>query len=156
MTDIVSPETRSRMMAGIRCKNTKPEMIVRRELHRRGFRYRIHAAKLPGKPDLVFPSRHAVIRVHGCFWHGHDCPLFRMPQSRREFWQQKIDRNRARDAEVLDELLLTGWRVMTVWECALKGSLRKSPEEVADICAAWLEDSGKQTGEIAGGCRKGT
>lgn len=85
MTDIVDPQTRSRMMAGIRGKNTRPEMLIRSGLHRLGYRYRLHGAKLPGKPDLVFAKRKAVIFIHGCFWHGHDCHLYRTPKSRTEF-----------------------------------------------------------------------
>lgn len=118
--DIVSPEKRSRMMAGIRGKNTGPEMIVRKELFRRGFRYRLHAKQLPGKPDLVFPKYRTVIQVNGCFWHGHDCSLFKWPKSNREFWKKKIGSNIERDRRNLGNLEKEGWRVITVWECALK------------------------------------
>ena len=90
MPDIVSPEVRSRMMSGIRGRDTKPELVLRRGLHALGFRYRISPKDVPGKPDMVFPRYHAVILAHGCFWHGHDCHLFRWPSSRREFWRAKI------------------------------------------------------------------
>ena len=102
LTDIVDEQTRSRMMAGIRSRNTRPELIVRKGLHARGFRYRLHARGLVGRPDMVFRKYGAVIFVHGCFWHGHDCSLFRLPGTRSDFWQKKIGRNRERDSEVID------------------------------------------------------
>ncbi len=111
MADIVSRETRSRMMAGIRSRDTKPELAIRRALHAMGYRYRLHG-KLPGRPDLVFPSRNAVIFIHGCFWHGHDCPLFRLPGSRTSFWTTKIDGNRRRDAAALEALAAAGGDVL--------------------------------------------
>jgi DNA mismatch endonuclease (patch repair protein) len=98
MADVVTPDVRSRMMSGIRSTGTRPEMILRRGLHRAGFRYRLHVRNLPGKPDLVFPRYNAVIFAHGCFWHGHDCHLFKWPSTRRDFWQAKIARNRVVDA----------------------------------------------------------
>lgn len=127
-------------MAGIRGKDTRPEMILRRGLHAKGFRYRLHSAALPGKPDLVFPSRKAVILIHGCFWHGHDCPLFRWPGSRTDFWRHKIEANRARDRLHLKALRARGWRVLTIWECALKGRDRHTPEDVINAAAAWLRN----------------
>ena len=136
--DTVSPEVRSRMMAGIRGSNTKPELAVRSALHRRGFRFRLHRRDLPGKPDLVFPRHKAVILVHGCFWHGHDCHLFKWPKTREDFWREKIASNAARDRRQLEKLKEAGWRVATVWECALKGRARLPIETVADACAAWL------------------
>lgn len=137
MADVVDPATRSRMMAGIRGKNTKPELMIRKALHARGFRYRLHC-KLPGKPDLCLPKYKAVILVHGCFWHGHDCHLFRWPSTRPEFWREKIARNRAVDARAEEALLAKGWRVATVWECALKGRERLPLDEVIARCADWL------------------
>lgn len=138
MGDIVTPEVRSRMMSGIRGTNTKPEMVLRKGLHALGFRFRLHDRSLPGTPDLVFPKYHAVLFAHGCFWHGHDCHLFRWPSSRQEFWQTKITRNRevdARSARLLEE---AGWRQGVVWECALKGRERLPLEEVIGTCAGWL------------------
>lgn len=138
MGDIVTPEVRSRMMSGIRGTNTKPEMVLRKGLHALGFRFRLHDRSLPGTPDLVFPKYHAVLFAHGCFWHGHDCHLFRWPSSRQEFWQTKINRNRevdARSARLLEE---AGWRQGVVWECALKGRERFPLEEVIGTCAGWL------------------
>jgi DNA mismatch endonuclease, patch repair protein len=122
LADVVDAATRSRMMAGIRGKDTKPEMIVRRALHARGFRYTLHNRKLPGSPDLCFPKYRAVIFVHGCFWHGHECELFQWPKTRQEFWQEKIGANRKRDRRVVRELRRQGWRVITVWECAVKNA----------------------------------
>jgi DNA mismatch endonuclease (patch repair protein) len=126
-------------MAGIGPVNTKPELIIRRGLHALGYRYRVHFRELPGKPDLVFPSRRAVIFVHGCFWHGHDCPLFRWPTTQPEFWRTKITGNIARDRTTAELLVSQGWRVLNVWECALKGRSRLAPSEVIGLCAAFLE-----------------
>ena len=111
------------MMSGIRVAGTEPELVVRRFLHHRGFRYRLNAADLPGRPDLVLPKYRAVIFVNGCFWHAHaGCPLFRLPKSRREFWQKKLMANRARDTRNCSELSEQGWRVATVWECVTRGN----------------------------------
>lgn len=121
MADIVDSATRSRMMSGIRGRNTKPEILVRSMLHRHGFRFRLHVRELPGRPDIVLPRYHAAIFVHGCFWHGHDCPLFRLPGTRADFWRDKIARNRANDQKAKDALLAAGWRVGVVWECAIRG-----------------------------------
>ena len=124
MVDIVDAATRSRMMSGIRGRNTKPELLIRSLLHRRGFRFRLDARDLPGRPDIVLPRYGAVIFVHGCFWHGHDCPLFKWPQTRPDFWREKIGRNRANDERSRAALLAAGWRVGVVWECALRGANR--------------------------------
>lgn len=129
-------------MAAIRGADTKPEMLVRKGLHARGFRYRLHDRRLPGRPDLVFPARRAVVFVHGCFWHGHDCPLFVMPKTRTEFWQGKIAANRARDDAALAALRETGWRTGIVWECGLKGPQRLGADAVIDSLSAWLSSDG--------------
>ncbi len=149
MTDIVDRETRRRMMAGIRNKNTAPEMTVRRGLHAMGFRYRLHDKKLPGKPDLVFPKYSAAIFVNGCFWHGHGCHLFKWPSSRPSFWAKKISGNRKRDAETRRALQSTGWRVLVVWECALKGKARLRAGDVLGEIGGWLA-SGSGFREIRG------
>ena len=149
MPDIVDTETRSRMMAGIRGKDTKPEMAVRRGLHQLGFRYRLHDRRLPGKPDLIFSRFRAVVLVHGCFWHGHDCPLFKWPSSRIDFWRDKIEGNRARDARTSHLLDDAGWRIMTVWECALKGRGCKNESDVVQAVASWLT-TGTGNSEIRG------
>ncbi len=138
MADIVAPEVRSRMMAGIRGKDTKPEIILRKGLHAAGFRYRLHDRSLPGKPDMVFPRHRAVLFAHGCFWHGHDCHLFKWPASRPEFWTAKITRNREVDARSEQALAAAGWRLGIVWECALKGRTRLPLGEVLEACVRWL------------------
>ena len=127
MVDIVSAETRSRMMSRIRARDTLPELTVRRYLHARGFRYRLDDRRLPGRPDIVLRKWKTVIFVHGCFWHGHpDCRFFRMPDMRRDFWSTKIDANVARDQRNMGLLLESGWRVAVVWECALRDELEGS------------------------------
>lgn len=136
-------------MAGIGPANTKPEMMVRRALYARGYRYRLHARNLPGKPDLVFPGRKAVIFVQGCFWHGHDCHLFRLPGTRTEFWRDKIAGNVERDSRVREQLAASGWRVLDIWECALKGRSRIAFEDVMMKCIQWL-DSDRQRDQIRG------
>lgn len=140
MTDIVDKATRSRMMSGIRGKNTKPEVLVRKALHAAGFRFRIHVDTLPGKPDIVLPRYRAVIFVHGCFWHGHDCAYFRLPQSNTAFWQAKIEANRLRDLRSIDQLKGKGWKVLVLWECAVrhrKGNTER-PGEIIRSIADWL------------------
>jgi DNA mismatch endonuclease, patch repair protein len=149
MADNVPPDVRSRMMAGIRSKNTKPEMILRRGLHALGLRYRLHVKELPGHPDLAFPSRRAVLFAHGCFWHGHDCHLFVWPKTREEWWRAKIGHNQGLDGRTVETLSAAGWRVGIVWECALKGRSRRSANFVIESCAAWLRSS-EQDFEIRG------
>jgi DNA mismatch endonuclease (patch repair protein) len=149
MADVVSPEKRSEMMSGIRGKDTKPELLIRKSLHSRGFRYRLHDSKLPGKPDLAFPRYKAVIEIHGCFWHGHDCHLFKWPSSRKAFWKGKITGNMERDRKNHAALEQLGWRILTIWECALKGRTRKPLDDVIEQTASWLR-SGKSNSEITG------
>ena len=154
MADIVTPQVRSRLMAGIRGKDTKPELLIRKGLHQLGFRYRLHTRKLPGKPDLLFPKYRAVIFVHGCFWHRHRCNLFKWPATRKKFWRNKIESNRKRDIRVRKELARKGWRILVVWECALKGTARLPEEVVIRQCVSWLTKS-VSSGEIAGRRRAG-
>ena len=119
--DTLRPKERSHIMALVRSKNTKPEMVVRRLVHRLGYRYRLHRRDLPGTPDMAFPSRHAVIFISGCFWHRHKCPNGRrLPKSRKKWWREKLERNRKRDQAQQRKLYRMGWRVMVVWECQLK------------------------------------
>lgn len=141
MADVVTPEVRSRMMAGIRGANTKPELLLRKGLHARGFRFRLHDKSLPGKPDIVLPRYRAVIFAHGCFWHGHGCHLFKWPKTRAEFWRQKIATNREVDARAEAALRVAGWRQAIVWECALKGRTRLPFEEVLSSCSDWLKSN---------------
>ena len=147
MTDIVDQATRSRMMSGIKGKNTKPELIIRKSLHAKGFRFRLHVRDLPGKPDLVFPKYGAVLFVNGCFWHGHGCKYFKVPGTRTEFWFEKISSNRERDERNTALLITAGWRVFTVWECAVRSAIAShSIPALADRIGSWLV-SGCQTGE---------
>jgi DNA mismatch endonuclease, patch repair protein len=149
MADIVDAVTRSRMMSGIRGKNTKPEITIRKAIHRLGLRYRIHSAHIPGKPDMVFPGVRAVIFVNGCFWHGHDCKYFKLPSTRPEFWSTKIAANKARDLVVRTELENTNWRHLTIWECAIRGQKSEAAVKVAAQAVRWLR-SKSQRGEIKG------
>ena len=114
LADVHDRQTRSRNMAAIRGADTKPELIIRRGLHARGFRYSLHNRKLPGRPDLVLPKYRAVIFINGCFWHGHGCPLFKWPKSREDFWREKINGNVERDGKNLQRLSAAGWRIATV------------------------------------------
>lgn len=129
--DTRTPATRSRIMSAVGTRNTGPELLVRRILHRLGYRFRLHSKKLPGKPDIVLPARRKIVLVHGCYWHGHDCPKGRLPKSRLDYWGPKIIRNRARDQEVIERLNALGWQVLVVWQCEtkdiepLKSRLRK-------------------------------
>ena len=142
MTDVLTPAQRQLNMSRIRGKDTKPEMLLRRALHAKGFRFRLHRRDLPGSPDLVFPKFRSVILVNGCFWHGHDCPLFKLPATRTEFWFSKIEGNRARDKRVLEELTSAGWRTLVVWECAIKGPQRRPIDQVVSSVITWLMSSG--------------
>jgi DNA mismatch endonuclease, patch repair protein len=138
LVDIVNPAKRSEMMAGIKGKNTKPEILVRKLLHAMGFRFRLHTTGLPGKPDIVLAKYKTAIFVQGCFWHGHEsCAIFRLPKSRTEFWRDKIGGNLVRDKRSKDDLIWQGWKVIYVWECAIKGRMRLKEEQLKlKICEA--------------------
>ena len=148
---------RSRMMASVRTSGTKPELLVREALLAAGYRYRLgenyrtSGRKLPGKPDIVLPGRKAVIFVHGCFWHRHDCHLFVWPKTRVEFWEHKLNANHARDIEQRRELIEQGWRVGTVWECALRGREQVSQEQLILRLTRWIEGAKPRCIEISGG-----
>lgn len=136
--DPLTPEQRRLCMSRIRATDTKPELIVRQGLHALGLRYRLHDRDLTGTPDLVFPRYRALLFIHGCFWHGHDCPLFKLPASRTDFWKAKIGRNQSRDTEALAALNADGWRTLVVWECAMRGRSRLPLEEFLGRCFNWI------------------
>lgn len=129
--DIVKKSVRSRMMSGIRGKNTKPELVVRRYLHASGLRFRLHKRGLPGRPDLVLARWNVVVFVHGCFWHGHDgCRYFRVPGTRTDFWVKKIGGNAERDVRTERQLRELGWRVIVIWECAIRNNREEALREL--------------------------
>ncbi len=138
MNDIVDKDTRSRMMSGIKSKNTKPEILIRSLLHKDGFRFRIHVNELPGKPDLVFKKYNAVIFIHGCFWHKHDCKYFKWPKSRNEFWNDKLNKNSENDKKNLKKLLNSGWRVCVIWECSIREA-KKHMNPLKEKIETWLK-----------------
>lgn len=138
MADIVDAATRSRMMANIRGRNTKPELFIRSALHRAGFRFRIHVGTLPGRPDLVLKKHSAIIFVHGCFWHGHNCHYFRWPTTRQAFWKEKIEATKVRDQHNLLALQEAGWRVMTIWECGLRDQNEAARQKLVGKLCQWL------------------
>lgn len=117
LVDTRTPEQRRYIMQSVGQKNTGPELVLRRALHKLGYRFRLHVQKLPGRPDIVFPSRRKVIFVHGCFWHGHNCSKGRLPKSRVDYWMPKIEGNKARDDRVISELKKEGWESLIVWQC---------------------------------------
>lgn len=136
MVDVVDKATRSRMMAGIKGKNTKPELMLRRALHRMGFRYRLHVTGIPGRPDIVLPRYRAVIQVQGCFWHRHEnCSFATTPASNMPFWDVKFGETIKRDQRNLKAVRQLGWRVAIVWECSIK---KDGAENIARTIAAWL------------------
>lgn len=147
--DTVDRETRSRIMASVRQKNTGAETLLRSALHTAGLRYRLHDRTLPGSPDLVFSMYRAVIFVHGCYWHSHGCYKSTVPRSHHEFWQDKFEANRERDERNVKLLCEQGWRVLTVWECILKGKIAEPVKDVAESVKAWL-NSDEVLGEIPG------
>lgn len=148
MSDVVSRDTRSRMMSGIRGKNTKPELIVRKSLFAAGFRFRLHRRDLPGVPDVVLPGKRVVIFVHGCFWHVHaGCKNAKLPSSRQVFWDEKLGRNVERDKEHIDALVGLGWRVLVVWECATRGMGADSP--LSSAIVSWIGGA-EARGELSG------
>ncbi|MEE2526496.1 DNA mismatch endonuclease Vsr [Hyphobacterium sp. HN65] len=140
MADIVNKETRSKMMAGIGHKDTKPELVLRRGLHAKGYRFRLHDKCLPGKPDIVLPKYKSAIFVHGCFWHRHPgCKFATTPRTRAEFWAKKFDENVARDLRNSEALAELGWRVHVVWECELKAL---ALEETLKAVSNWISKEG--------------
>lgn len=146
MVDVVSPADRSRMMAGIKGKNSQPELLVRRLLFASGYRFRLHRRDLPGTPDIVMPGRKVVVFVHGCFWHLHQgCRYAKMPATRPDFWKAKLETNVERDRRSVEKLHALGWRVLCVWECSMRDAKTAAGLQVA--MSSWIESS-EQLGEI--------
>jgi DNA mismatch endonuclease (patch repair protein) len=147
--DVHNKEARSRNMAAIGSRNTRPEIWLRKKLHARGYRYRLNDHSLPGKPDLVLRKYKAVIFVHGCFWHLHQCSLFKWPGTRAEWWRKKLEDNRLRDQQQIAALEALGWRTLIVWECAIKGRHKWVEEVLVDRISQWLQ-SESVSAELAG------
>ncbi len=152
MVDVVSTKKRSQMMAKIKGKNTKPELLIRKALHKKGFRYKLHDKSISGKPDIIFPKYKSLIFINGCFWHGHDCHLFKWPSSRPEFWKDKITKNKERDRKNY-KILSSKWRILVIWECSLKGKHKITFDELINDVILWLQ-SEQNNKEITG--HKGT
>lgn len=149
--DIVDRSTRKRMMAGIRVKNTKPEMLVRKALFAAGFRFRLHRADLPGAPDIVLPGRKIAVFVHGCFWHWHKgCRFFKLPASNTKFWRTKLQRNVERDGRCTSALRAAGWRVLVVWECATRDKTIEQLSAILCHSIARAEPFGEISASIPG------
>lgn len=151
MADVVDAATRSRMMSGIRGRDTRPEMVVRRALFAAGFRFRLHRRDLPGAPDIALPGRKIAVFVHGCFWHRHSgCRFSKLPATRAEFWKTKLEGNVERDARAVKALQAMGWRVLVVWECAIRD--RETLSILPERLTSWIR-SDDPLGEIADGAR---
>jgi len=148
--DVLTVEQRRLNMSRIRGRDTRPELAVRKALHASGLRYRIHVRELPGRPDFVFPKYRVAVFVNGCFWHGHRCALFKTPATRTDFWLSKIERTCARDRENAAALLRSGWRIVTVWECALKGRARIAVSDVILSCERFIRSSKGDVLDVAG------
>jgi DNA mismatch endonuclease (patch repair protein) len=136
--DIVDSVTRSKMMSGIKNINTKPELLIRKALADKGFQFSLHNGHLPGKPDIVLPYYGAVILINGCFWHKHECQLFKWPVSNKEFWQRKIESNFERDKRNVESLLGLNWRVCTIWECIIRKNKTLQFPDLIERLLEWL------------------
>ena len=143
-------EQRRRNMSHIHGRDTKPEMLIRRELHARGLRYRLHDRALPGCPDLVFSRYRTVVFIHGCFWHMHGCPLSKLPATRPDFWLKKLEGNVKRDKNVLNALQADQWHVLVIWECALRGPGRQHLVEMLNSIESYIRAGNLSFLEIAG------
>lgn len=126
-------------MSAVKNKNTSPEMRVRRLLYANGYRYRLHSKHVKGKPDIVIKKYNALIFIHGCFWHYHGCRKTNIPQDNRNFWKEKLEKNKARDRRVVDELMQNGWRILIIWECALRGKNKLQDQECLDQIKNWIK-----------------
>jgi DNA mismatch endonuclease (patch repair protein) len=146
MTDVHDSQTRSRNMAAIRNSNTIPELRVRQELHRRGFRYSLKNKSLPGKPDVVLSKYRVAVFVHGCFWHRHNCKYFKLPKTNTEFWKNKISANVKRDTDVIRQITDIGYRVLVIWECSFKGKNKERLDSLFERIILWIRLDEKTSG----------
>jgi len=149
VVDVLTPAQRHHNMGRIKGKDTKPEMLIRRGLHARGLRFRLHDRSLPGSPDLVFPKYRAAVFVHGCFWHFHGCALSKLPTTRQDFWQTKLTTNAQRDRKAIEALGIDGWRVLVIWECAVRGPQRWSINALLDQATSFIQVPSLRLLEIA-------
>jgi DNA mismatch endonuclease, patch repair protein len=154
MVDVLTPEQRQLNMSRVRGRDTKPEMTIRRGLHARGLRYRLHDKRLPGRPDLVFPRFRVAVFVHGCFWHSHGCGLSKLPATRQDFWKQKLEGNAARDLAAINTLRSLGWRVLVVWECALRGPRRMNSDDAIEWAARYIKSGSEPYSELVAATRR--
>lgn len=141
MADTVTSEQRSKMMSAVKGKNTNLELLIRKLLYSKGYRYRLHIKNLPGKPDIVISRLKVAIFCNGCFWHKHDCGLFKWPQTKTEFWREKIKGNASRDLNNWKELIQNQWKVIVIWGCAMKGKLKLTPEELSEKLTETINSS---------------
>lgn len=140
MAEKLDKKLRSCIMAAVKSKNTKPEINIRKALFATGLRYRLHDKKLPGHPDLVFPKYKAVIFIHGCFWHHHDCIYGKLPKTNKEFWKKKLEANAKRDCQIVKELEDSGWRVKVIWLCELKNRVKINSNADLFEVVKWVKD----------------
>lgn len=152
MVDVLTEKQRRLNMSRIKGRDTRPEMVFRKGLHSRGYRYRLHSRALPGRPDLVLPRYRVAAFVHGCFWHGHSCHLFRWPATRAGFWEKKILGNAERDKQNLLLLKNLGWRVLIVWECAMKGRHKLPVEDLLDQAEQFIKSGKADLLELSAVC----
>ncbi|WP_239922876.1 very short patch repair endonuclease [Vibrio mediterranei] len=146
--DVHDKETRSKNMRAIKSRDTKPELMIRRLLHRNGYRFRVSSSRLPGKPDIWMAKWNTAIFVNGCFWHKHDCEMFKLPGTRTDFWLKKLEGNSKRDREKIQELTSSGIRVLVIWECSLRGKAKLTPEMLLSLVKTFLLTD-NQTAEIS-------
>lgn len=150
MADVLTAEQRHLNMSRIKGKDTKPEMMIRRGLHARGLRFRLHDRSLPGRPDLVLRKYNTAVFIHGCFWHAHGCFMSKIPATRRDFWEAKLAANAARDHKAVEAMQSSGWRVIVIWECALRGPRRWPGDAVIDHAVDFMKLSCQPLLDIAG------
>ena len=148
MSDVHSADVRSKNMRAIKNKDTRPEILIRKALHARGLRFRLHVKTLPGTPDIVLPKFRTVIFVNGCFWHGHRCHLSKTPKTRTEFWLSKISDNMSRDVLAYSKLSDAGWRTAVIWECGIKGGGKQKLNSLVDKFIEWLNEPDSQGIEL--------